>query len=64
MRQLTPKLIAPILKRTRYRFDKSWRHGDTLAKRFVYDYMLDTVKANTLAGLGFNEYLELYFPSK
>ena len=44
-------ILAPLLKATGYRFSKSWRHGDTVIKSFVYEHMLDTVIANQRAGL-------------
>jgi len=49
MRNFTAILIAPILRLTGYRFDKSWRWGDTPLKAFVYDYLLSTVAANNAA---------------
>jgi len=49
MRHFTAILIAPILRLTGYRFDKSWRWGDTPLKAFVYDYLLSTVAANNAA---------------
>tara|TARA_R110000787_G_scaffold579_4_gene2075 strand:+ start:222 stop:404 length:183 start_codon:yes stop_codon:yes gene_type:complete len=51
MRKFNALLITPLLKLTGYRFSKAWRHGDTTAKRFIYEYVLDTVTANQRAGL-------------
>ena len=43
---VTPRLVAPILRLTGYRFDKTWRWGETRFKRFVYAYLLCTFVAN------------------
>jgi len=51
IRTINAYMIAPLLKVTGYRFGKDWRHGDTATKYFIYEYLLCTVKANTLAGL-------------
>jgi len=51
IRTITARIIAPILKATGYRFDKSWRKGDTAAKAFVYEYIVCTVTANTKADI-------------
>ena len=46
MRRFNAKLIAPILRATGYRFDKSWRWEETPFKGFVYNYVLSTCAAN------------------
>ena len=51
IRTVSAIITAPLLKATGYRFSKSWRHGDTAIKSFIYEHMLDTVKANSRAGL-------------
>lgn len=48
MRNQTAKLLAPILKRTGFRFSKDYRHGKTWLHRFVYRYV-DVVSANLRA---------------
>jgi hypothetical protein len=48
--QLTAYLIAPALKLTGYRFDKSWRHAQSGFKYWFYMFC-NTVKANQLAGI-------------
>jgi hypothetical protein len=50
MRNLTARLIAPVLYLTGYRFSRDFRHGTTRARRIVYA-MVNTVTANHLAGL-------------
>ena len=52
MRRFNAKLIAPILRRTGYRFDLSWRWGATPFKGFVYNYVLSTSVANNAADKG------------
>ena len=49
MRRFNAKLIAPLLRLTGYRFDKSWRWEDTPFKGFVYNYLISTVHANNVA---------------
>ena len=49
MRSITAILIAPILAVTGYRFSKAWRCEDGTAKNFVYEHLLNTVKANITA---------------
>ena len=49
IRRLNARLIAPILRATGYRFDKTWRWGDTPFKAFVYTYVVSTVAANNAA---------------
>ena len=49
MRIFNAKLIAPIMRVTGYRFDKTWRWGDTPFKEFVYTYVVSTVAANNVA---------------
>jgi hypothetical protein len=51
IRTVSAIILAPLLKATGYRFSKSWRHGDTALKSFIYEYMVDTVTANQRAGL-------------
>ena len=52
MRRFNAKLIAPILRRTGYRFDLSWRWGATPFKGFIYNYVLSTSVANNAADKG------------
>ena len=42
-------LVTPILRATGYRFDSSWRHGETRFKEFVYGNLLCTFAANIKA---------------
>jgi len=49
MRELTASLIAPMLRLTGYRFDKSFRKADMGWKAFVFRYMLNTTGANLKA---------------
>lgn len=50
MRTTLAALLVPVLKVTGFRFDKSYRHGDTAARRAVYR-CVDVVQANVWAGL-------------
>jgi hypothetical protein len=49
---LTPHLVAPILRLTGFRFDKSWRNSRRGVKAFVYRRLLFTPTANVLADGG------------
>ena len=51
MKNITTFLAGKLIGLTSYRFSKSWRHGETAMKRFVYKYLVDTVEANYIAGL-------------
>lgn len=46
---LMPTLIAPMLRLIGYRFDKSWRWGETSSKQFVYSWLCCTFIANIKA---------------
>ena len=48
MRDFNAALIAPILRTTGFRFDKTYRHGDTKIKALVYR-VVNTVAANLRA---------------
>ena len=48
MRDFNAALIAPILRTTGFRFDKTYRRGDTKIKALVYK-MVNTVAANLRA---------------
>jgi hypothetical protein len=48
MRDFNASLIAPALRATGFRFDKSYRHGDTKIKALIYR-LVNTVKANLKA---------------
>jgi len=49
MREITATLIAPFLRITGLRFDKSWRQADTGFKAFVFARLLNTTGANIKA---------------
>ena len=51
MRELTATLIAPVLRATGYRFDKTWRQANTGLKAFVFRRVLNTTGANIKAGI-------------
>ena len=42
-------IVSPVLALSGRRFDKSWRHGDTRFREFVYRFVVSTVCANYLA---------------
>jgi hypothetical protein len=46
LRKLGTVIVGLALRRTRWRFDKSWRWGSTRAKAFVYAYLCSSVGAN------------------
>jgi len=48
MRNITARIIAPLLSITGFRFSKSYRHGVTLYHRVVYS-IVDVVAANNRA---------------
>jgi hypothetical protein len=48
MRRFNARLIAPILRRTGFRFDKHYRWGTTLGHRIVYS-LVSTIEANIIA---------------
>ncbi len=45
IRNLTARMITPILKRTGFRFSKDYRRGTKLHHRMVY-MMVNTLQAN------------------
>jgi hypothetical protein len=50
MREIAATLIAPLLRVTGLRFNKSWRHANTGFKAFVFAHLLNTTGANIKAG--------------
>lgn len=50
MRNFNAKLIAPILKLTGFRFSKTWRIEEFGVKPWIFRNVLNTTKANILAG--------------
>lgn len=48
MRTLIARCIAPVMRATGYRFDKSFRQGRTVAHRIIYR-CVDVVAANVAA---------------
>lgn len=50
MRNLTAKIIAPVLKITGFRFSKEYRWGVSRFHRAIYT-VVNTVRANQLAGV-------------
>jgi hypothetical protein len=51
MRDFNAKLIAPILRLTGFRFDKSFRQANSGFKAFVFAHILNTTGANIRAGV-------------
>ena len=49
IREITAALIAPILRVTGLRFNKSWRQANVGFKAFVFSYILNTTGANIRA---------------
>lgn len=53
VRNVNAHFVGHIIRHTRFRFDKSWRHNERGLKGVVYTYCLSTVGANYVAdGLG------------
>jgi hypothetical protein len=49
IREITAAAIAPILRVTGLRFNKSWRQADAGFKAFVFANLLNTTTANIKA---------------
>ena len=47
--EVTPRIVAPILLLTGWRFDKTWRHAEFGPKSWAYRWAICTFKANILA---------------
>ncbi len=54
LRDLLAYILAPVMKRTGFRFSKDYRHGRTIAHRIAYR-CVNTVRAN-LRAEGFATY--------
>lgn len=50
MRTITASLIAPLMKKTGFRFSKAYRQGETAWHRLVWA-TVNTVEANLKAGI-------------
>ena len=42
-------LVSPVMVLARFRFSKNWRHAETGAQAFIYNYAISTVSANWYA---------------
>lgn len=60
MRKVTARAIAPIIKRTGFRFSKDYRHGVSRYHKIVYA-LVDTVGANNIAD-GYDKLPKWYPP--
>lgn len=51
MREIAATIVAPLLKATGYRFDKSWRQADKGFKAFTFRHIINTTGCNLKAGM-------------
>jgi hypothetical protein len=58
MRDLLASVIAPMMRKTGFRFSKEYRWGTTAAKRLVYRHV-NTVAANLRADEPSSEIMDL-----